>query len=168
MFDKRLSFSNLLIFVSIIVTIISFLLPNILIYGLNRFFLLQEDYVGLLIQFFLYQFLHGGTLHVLSNSIFLYMFGNQIESLIGKTKYVLFFLINTVFVGTSLLILSDGNTIGISGFAMAVLAYMFLDLRSRNNPEYRSAGIFLLINIAIGFTGNISLVGHLMGAICGL
>lgn len=51
---------------------------------------------------------------------------------------------------------------------MAVLAYVFLELKSRNNPEYRSAGVFLAINIAIGLTGNISLVGHLSGAIFGM
>lgn len=81
---------------------------------------------------------------------------------------MLFFAFNTLFVGVSLLVFSGGNTIGISGFAMAILAYMFLELRSRNNPEWRSAGVFLFINIAIGFTGNISLVGHLSGAIFGM
>jgi hypothetical protein len=70
----------------------------------------------------------------------------------------LFFLLNAVFVGISLLVLSNGNTIGISGFAMAVLSYVFIDLYTKNNPEYTSAGVFLLINIAIGFTGNISLI----------
>jgi hypothetical protein len=51
---------------------------------------------------------------------------------------------------------------------MAILAYIFLELKAQRNPEYRSAGVFLLINIAIGFTGNISLVGHLSGAIFGM
>jgi len=151
-----------------LVTMISYVKPTLLVYGMNPFFLYDGNYVGLLMQFFLYQFLHGGILHVLSNSIFLFMFGNQVEVLMGKTKYYLFFIVNTVFVGVSLLVLSSANTIGISGFAMAVLAYIFLDLRGKNNPEYKSAGIFLIINIAIGLTGNISLVGHLMGAVCGL
>lgn len=75
---------------------------------------------------------------------------------------------NTLFVGISLIFFANGNTIGISGFAMAILSYVFLELRSTNNPEYRSAGVFLFINIAIGFTGNISLVGHLSGAIFGM
>lgn len=162
------SFSNILIFLSFAVTGASFLMGDILAYGMNSFFLVQGLYIQVIVQFLLYQFLHGGILHLLSNSFFLYLFGNQVEALIGKNRFIVFFLLNTLFVGISLLLFARGNTIGISGFAMAVLAYVFLELRSRNNPEYRSAGIFLLINIAIGFTGNISLVGHLSGAIFGM
>lgn len=90
------------------------------------------------------------------------------EAIIGRNKFILFFVLNTVFVGISLLFLAYGNTIGISGFAMAILAYVFMELKAQKNPEYRSAGVFLFINIAIGFTGNISLVGHLSGAIFGI
>ncbi|MDD2891548.1 MAG: rhomboid family intramembrane serine protease [Candidatus Gracilibacteria bacterium] len=139
-----------------------------LIYGMNLFFFNQGLYFEFIIQFLLYQFLHGGILHLLSNSFFIYLFGNQVESILGRNKFILFFLLNTVFVGISLLFFAHGNTIGISGFAMAILAYIFLELKSQRNPEYRSAGVFLFINIAIGFTGNISLVGHLSGAIFGM
>ncbi len=141
---------------------------SILAYGMNTFFLAQGFFIEMSVQFFLYQFLHGGILHLFFNSFFLYLFGNQVENLLGRSKFILFFLLNTVFVGVSLLFFARGNTIGISGFAMAILAYIFLELRSRNNPEYRSAGVFLLINIVIGFSGNISLVGHLSGAIFGM
>ncbi|MDD5377305.1 MAG: rhomboid family intramembrane serine protease [Candidatus Gracilibacteria bacterium] len=162
------SFSNILIILSFIMTGVSFYVGDILAFGMNPFFLVQGLYVQLSIQFLLYQFLHAGILHLVSNSFFLYLFGNQVEILIGRGRFILFFLLNTVFVGISLLFFANGNTIGISGFAMAILAYIFLELRSQNNPEYRSAGVFLLINIAIGFTGNISLVGHLSGAIFGM
>jgi len=91
-----------------------------------------------------------------------------VESIIGRSKFIVFFLFNALFVGISLLFYANGNTIGISGFAMAILSYVFLELKAQRNPEYRSAGVFLLINIAIGFTGNISLVGHLSGAIFGI
>ena len=162
------SFSNILIILSFIITGMSFFMSNILIYGMNSFFLMQWLYVQFIIQFLLYQFLHGGILHLLSNSFFIYLFGNQVESIIGRSKFIVFFLFNALFVGISLLFYANGNTIGISGFAMAILSYVFLELKAQRNPEYRSAGVFLLINIAIGFTGNISLVGHLSGAIFGI
>lgn len=162
------SFSNILILLSCIITGLSFFVSNILAFGMNSFFLMQGLYIQVAIQFLLYQFLHGGIFHLLMNSFFLYLFGNQVEGLIGRSRFILFFLFNTVFVGISLLFFAKGNTIGISGFAMAILAYIFLELRSRNNPEYRSAGVFLFINIAIGFTGNISLIGHVSGAIFGM
>lgn len=162
------NFSNILILLCFAVTGASFLFNSILDYGMNAFFLMQGLYMQVGIQFLLYQFLHGGLLHLLSNSFFLSIFGNQLEALIGRNRFMLFFVLNTVFVGISLLFLASGNTIGISGFAMAILAYIFLELRSRRNPEYRSAGVFLFINVAIGFTGNISLIGHLSGAIFGM
>ena len=162
------SFANTLIILSAILTLVSFYMSDILAFGMNSYFLSQWLYMQVIVQFLLYQFLHGGVFHLLSNSFFLYIFGNQIEVLIWRGRFILFFLLNTVFVGVSLLFFAQGNTIGISGFAMAILSYIFLELRSRQNPEYRSAGVFLLINIAIGFTGNISLVGHLSGAIFGL
>lgn len=162
------TFSNLLILLSLIATILSLVAPNILSYGMNGISIMTGDWIGLGLQFVLYQFLHGGIFHLVANGLFLYIFGNQVELLIGRTKYIVFFAINTVFVGASLLLLSSGNTIGISGFAMAVLAYVFMELKSRNDPEWRGAGLFLFINIAIGLTGNISLVGHLAGAVCGV
>ena len=162
------SFSNILILLSALLTGASFFLNGMLIYGMNPFFIIQGLYGELVIQFLLYQFLHGGVLHLLFNGFFLYYFGNQVEELIGRNRFIVFFILNTLFVGIALLFFASGNTIGISGFAMAILAYIFMELRSRNNPEYRSAGVFLFINIAIGFTGNISLVGHLSGAIFGI
>ena len=59
------------------------------------------------------------------------MFGNQVERLLGERNFVVFFVLNTVFVGLALLGLSNGNTIGISGFVMAILAYLFMDFRTR-------------------------------------
>lgn len=162
------SFSNTLIILSFAITGVALFSDSILAYGMNSFFLAQGLYIQVVIQFLLYQFLHGGVLHLLFNSFFLYLFGNQVEGLIGRSRFILFFLLSTIFVGVSLLLFANGNTIGISGFAMAILSYIFLELRSRNNPEYRSAGVFLFINIAIGFTGNISLVGHLSGAVFGM
>ncbi|MFA6090676.1 MAG: rhomboid family intramembrane serine protease [Candidatus Gracilibacteria bacterium] len=162
------SFSNILIILSCIITGISFFSNNILSYGMNSYFINDGFSIVLIIQFLLYQFLHGGILHLLFNSFFLYLFGNQVESLIGRNRFMIFFILNTFFVGIALLFLSNGNTIGISGFAMAILSYIFLELRSRNNPEYKSAGVFLIINILMGLGGNISLVGHLSGAIFGI
>ncbi len=96
---------------------------------------------------------------------FIYIFWNQIEFLIWQKRYILFFILNTIFTWFFLLFLSDWNTIWISGFAMAILAYVFLELKKRNNPEYKSAWIFLLINISIWFGSNISLIWHLFWAI---
>lgn len=38
------------------------------------------------------QFLHGGWLHLISNMIFLWVFGNNIEDRLGHFKYLIFYL----------------------------------------------------------------------------
>src|SRR4051812_14063347 len=37
-------------------------------------------------------FLHGGWLHLLGNMLFLYVFGNNVEDVFGRLKYLLFYL----------------------------------------------------------------------------
>ncbi len=162
---NKITVSNFLILICIFVTLISFFMPKILIFWMNDFFILNKNYVWFIVQFILYQFLHWWIFHLLSNSIFIYIFWNQIEFLIWKKSYILFFILNTIFTWLFLLFLSDWNTIWISGFAMAILAYIFLELKKRNNPEYKSAWIFLLINISIWFSSDISLIWHLFWAI---
>jgi membrane associated rhomboid family serine protease len=157
--------SNSLILISLIITLLSFISNSILQFWMNLYFVMMWNYIWVLAQFSLYQFLHWWFLHLLSNSIFIYLFWNQIEALIWKNKYILFFILNTIFVGISLLFLSSGNTIWISGFAMALLAYYFLELKWRNHPDYKWALLFLIINISIWLWSNISFVGHLSGAI---
>ncbi|EKE26039.1 MAG: hypothetical protein ACD_4C00459G0003 [uncultured bacterium (gcode 4)] len=165
---KNKSFSNLLILTSAFVTIISSVNPWILIFWMNKDFLVSWNYLLFLIQFLLYQFLHGWLFHILSNSLFIYIFWNQLESFIWNKRYITFFVLNSIFVWIALLFLSTWTTIWISWFAMAILAYITMELKRRKNPEYKSALLFLWINVAIGLTGNISFVWHLFWAIFGI
>jgi membrane associated rhomboid family serine protease len=163
------SISNYLIALSIFITILSVPFPELLNYGMNSYNLsITGNYLLLSLQFLLYQFLHWSILHILGNSIFIYIFWNQVEKLLWTKKYIIFFILNTIFTWAALLFLSSWNTIWISWFAMAVLGYMFMELRRINHPDYRWAGTFLVINILIWFTSNISLIWHLAGAIFGI
>lgn len=166
-YEFKKSISNTLIIIAAIVTIISMWFKMILHYGMSNEFLPSGDYIALLLQFLLYQFLHGGFWHLTSNSLFLYLFWNVIEKHLGATKYILFFLGNTIFVWVALLFLSQGITIGISGFAMAILAYYILELKRVWNPDYKWAITLLIINILIGFTSDVSFIWHFAWAIFG-
>lgn len=120
-------------------------------------------------QILLYQFLHGDILHILLNSYFLYQAGPEIESRMSPTWYRLFFFLNSLFVAASLWFLVPWHlTIGISGFCMALLSYLWIDLYTTRHPMANQILIMLVINIALGFTGNISFVGHASGAVFGL
>lgn len=162
-----LSLSNAFIVISAIFTFFSLQDNEFRIFGMNHFFLLQWDYIKLVLQFCFYSFLHGWFFHLLFNSFFLYIFWNQVEWYIGRKWYMIFFVFVTILNGISLLILTQigTNTIGISGFALAILSFYTLLLYQAKNPEYKGGITALVINIFIGLSAQISFVGHLFGAI---
>jgi hypothetical protein len=51
---------------------------------------------------------------------------------------------------------------------MALLSYLYMDLRSTHHPMANQILIFLVINILLGLYGNISFVGHASGAVWGM
>jgi membrane associated rhomboid family serine protease len=80
-------------------------------------------------------FLHGGWLHLIGNMWFLWIFGDNIEDILGHAKYLLFYLlcgiaaalVHVVFNGDSRL-----PTIGASGAIAGVMgAYMLKFPRAR-------------------------------------
>ena len=38
------------------------------------------------------QFLHGGWLHIISNMLYLWIFGDNVEDRLGRVRYVIFYL----------------------------------------------------------------------------
>ncbi len=80
-------------------------------------------------------FLHGGILHIFGNMLYLYIFGDNIEDLLGRAKFLLFYLFAGV--AASLIhALSEPSsmitTIGASGAISGVLgAYAVLYPRAR-------------------------------------
>ncbi|PID84026.1 hypothetical protein CSB09_03250 [Candidatus Gracilibacteria bacterium] len=164
--------SHALIVLSVIITLMGSIIPG---------FFSHFAYVGagwhflpiftMVSQVILFQFLHGGILHLLLNSYFLYILGPEIEARMSRKYFISFFLFSTVVVVGGLTVFAPGQpTVGISGFCMALLAYLWIDLRSINHPLMGQIGILLFLNIAIGFMPglNISLFGHLFGAIAGV
>jgi membrane associated rhomboid family serine protease len=85
-----------------------------------------RQYIGL----FTYMFLHAGYAHLLGNLYFLYVFGDNVEDALGKTRFVLLYvlagiagaLLHTVFA-----VKSTTPLVGASGAIAGVLAaYMIL------------------------------------------
>lgn len=168
MTSQKITLSSFIILLCLISTIAVSILPSLYQFGMNTYFLSLWDYYGVFLQFLLYSFLHGWILHFVFNAIFILYFWNQVEYILWWKTYLLFFLWNTLFIGILLLYLTSGNTVWMSGFGLAVLTYYTLHLRSINNPEYTGGITAIVINIAIGFTPGISLLGHLLGAIFGV
>lgn len=80
-------------------------------------------------------FLHGGWLHLGGNMLFLWVFGRNVEDLIGGAKFLAFYLLGGIAAGTVHVIVnaySRQPTIGASGAIAAVMgAYLIKFPRSR-------------------------------------
>ncbi|HXB72414.1 MAG TPA: rhomboid family intramembrane serine protease [Candidatus Acidoferrales bacterium] len=92
-------------------------------------------------------FLHGGWMHVLGNMWFLWIFGDNIEDILGHGKYLLFYLSCGVAAGLAQVVINPGSNVpmvGASGAIAGVMgAYMIKFPQSR---------ILSLIFIVIFFT----------------
>lgn len=80
-------------------------------------------------------FLHGGWLHILGNMLFLWVFGRNVEDLIGGTRFLGLYLVTGVLAGIVQVIFNPYSrvpTIGASGAIAGVMgAYLVKLPRSR-------------------------------------
>jgi membrane associated rhomboid family serine protease len=88
-----------------------------------------------ILNIFTSMFLHGGWLHVLGNMWFLWIFGDNIEDILGHGKYLIFYLLCGVAAAITQTLMSEGSRvpmIGASGAIAGVMgAYMVKFPRSR-------------------------------------
>jgi membrane associated rhomboid family serine protease len=77
-----------------------------------------------------YQFLHGSWIHVLSNMLFLWIFGDNIEDALGHTKFVIFYLVCGIGAGLAHAVFNAngyGPLVGASGSVAGLMgAYIIL------------------------------------------
>ena len=75
-------------------------------------------------------FLHGGWMHLIGNMLYLWVFGNNIEDVMGHVRYILFYLICGILAALSHAMTDPSSTIpmvGASGAISGVLgAYVLL------------------------------------------
>jgi membrane associated rhomboid family serine protease len=87
------------------------------------------------LPFLSFMFLHGGIWHLVSNMLFLHVFGDKIENRLGVLRYLCFYLLCGVTSGASHMLLNlTSNTpiIGASGAIAGVMgAYFILYPRSK-------------------------------------
>ncbi len=78
-----------------------------------------------LITFVTAMFLHGGLLHIAGNMIFFWAFGPEVEDIMGRTRYAVFYLLGGVVAfGAQVALNPDLQTptLGASGAIAAVMA----------------------------------------------
>lgn len=162
--NKKTISSNLII-ISFLMTLLATFFWEINIFWMNNYYLLDWNYLIFWIQLFLYQFIHSWFLHLISNSIILFILWNQLEFIIWKKRFFILFILNSIFVAICLLLFSSWTTVWISWFWMAILTCLMMFYKQINQQEFKWALVFVVINILIGLWPNVSLTWHLSWAI---
>lgn len=103
-------------------------------------------------------FLHGGFYHILGNMLFLGVFGDNIEAVLGKVLFLVFYLVGGLAASAAQILVNVNSTIpmvGASGAISAVLgAYILMFPRSRVKLLiFTGFGIHLTRIRATGFLG---------------
>ncbi len=139
-----------------------------------------------LYQFVTYQFLHGDLAHLAGNMLFLWVFGNSVNSKMGDIPYLLFYLAGGMLAAWGFALTSPARLVGASGSIAAVTtAYLVLFPRSHITVMYwlLIIGFFelpalLMIGLKIilwdniiaphiGGAGNVAHGAHLVGYFVG-
>jgi len=161
----------------ILINIIMFVMPHLL--GIYDDILDRYCLYGPLIRYGEYyrlltsMFLHGSIIHLVFNMYALYIIGNQIENFMGKTKYLIIYIVSGIIGGLLSMALSDFASIGASGAIfglMGSLLYFGYHYRLYLAETLRSQIIPLIIlNLALGFMMNgIDNFAHIGGLVGGI
>jgi membrane associated rhomboid family serine protease len=117
-------------------------------------------------------FAHGGILHIALNMYTLWIFGQILEPLIGKWRYLALFLISGVAGSAGMLLLAPyTGAVGASGAIFGMFGALIVVQRKLGGP-IRQLIVLIVINLAIGFFpifgGNIAWQAHVGGLAGGL
>jgi membrane associated rhomboid family serine protease len=100
----------------------------------------KREWVAVLVS----MFLHGGWLHLGSNMLFLWVFGNNIEDRLGYLRYLAFYVAGGVVATVAYVAVNASSTVPLVGASGAVAAVMGAYLVWFPNVRIRTV-IFMLI-----------------------
>lgn len=136
-------------------------------------------------------FLHGGWLHLLGNMLFLWVFGNNVEDMFGRLRYLIFYLLCGYVATYGFALANHASTeplVGASGAVSGVLgAYLVLFPRARvwslvpvllfiplRLPAWFVLGLWFLVQwlysagYAVSEAGAVAYLAHVLGFVVGV
>ena len=118
-------------------------------------------------------FLHSGLLHLIFNNYALYVIGSQLESFLGRVKFLIIYLVSAICGSLMSMLFSNGISVGASGAIFGLLGsllYFGYNYRVYLGTVLKSQIIPLIIlNLIIGFvTPGIDNAAHIGGLLGGL
>lgn len=160
-----------LIIINVIVFLLSLFNESIIqMFAVNRFFIAD---LGQYYRLFTGIFLHANFLHLIFNMYALYVIGMQLESFLGKGKYLAVYLLSGLGGSMLSIFFDNGFSVGASGAIfglMGALLYFGYHYRVYLDSVVKSQIIpLIVINLLIGFTStgidNWAHIGGLVGGI---
>jgi len=133
-------------------------------------------------------FMHGGWLHILGNMLYLWVFGDQIEDLLGHGKFVLFYLGSGLVAALAQIMLDTDSripTLGASGAIAGILGAYIVKF-PRNSvrvlsqigishvPAILALGLWIVIQIvgqvgvSRGQSTGVAYMAHIGGFVAGV
>ncbi|WP_010239142.1 rhomboid family intramembrane serine protease [Clostridium arbusti] len=124
-------------------------------------------------RLFTCMFLHSGIVHIASNMYSLYSIGGLVESIFGRKKYIIMYLLSGLIASLFSYVFSSGISVGASGAIFGVLGGVLVishKLKHRiGKGLFRNIIFVIAINLFISFTiPNIDISAHLGGLISGI
>lgn len=132
-------------------------------------------------------FMHGDIMHIGGNMLFLWIFGDNIENLIGHVRYLAFYLICGFAAAAGQIIMGPDSIIpmiGASGAISGVLGGYLLMFPNKpvravlfnmltTVPAFVAIGIWIVYQVVLGFLspsggGGVAYAAHIGGFLAGL
>lgn len=119
-------------------------------------------------------FLHIGLLHLMLNMVALLYIGNILEPIIGRYKFIFSYFLTGMFASLFSLIWNantisagaSGSIFGIIGVFTALLTTTIFGIGVRKSVLPNML-FYIILNIALGFKGDIDLAAHMGGLLSG-
>ncbi len=168
--SKKIIITKILIIINIIMFVLSNLYPEIL-----SMFILEPGAVkaGEYWRLITAAFLHADIIHIFVNMYSLSIIGSQLETFLGRTKYLSIYLFSAITASTLSCVVTKGLSLGASGAIFGLLgslAYFGYHYRLYFGSVLKSQILpVIAINLIIGFTvpliDNAAHIGGLIGGV---
>jgi len=138
-------------------------------------------------NFFSSMFMHGDIMHIFGNMLFLFIFGDNLENILGHIRYLVFYILCGFAAAIAQIIMGPDSIIpmlGASGAISGVLGGYLLLFPSRpvralifnmitTVPSFVAIGIWIVYQLVLGYLtpsggGGVAYAAHIGGFIAGV
>lgn len=137
--------------------------------GVSNFYVINQLQIY---RVFTYGFMHADILHIGLNMLALISLSNIVLYFTSEKFMIRAYFISLIASGLGIVFFSNEYTIGASGAIyglFGVLIYYAIKYYRQGNKQLlNSLIVTLVLNLAISFAPNVSMVGHLSGLVTGI